>query len=69
MAFETPKIKYSGKIREIKTGPAEKEIAVGGETSYPLYIFEGSMPNIPRIAMEVLDSAPEKWPNAISQNK
>jgi acetyl-CoA decarbonylase/synthase complex subunit delta len=31
---------------------------------YPFHLFEGGMPNPPRIAMEVYDSAPDDWPEA-----
>ncbi|MFC1914416.1 acetyl-CoA decarbonylase/synthase complex subunit delta, partial [Chloroflexota bacterium] len=42
----------------------DKAITVGGESSYPFYLFEGEMPNLPRIAMEVYDMPPEEWPEA-----
>ena len=62
MAFEIPKTAYSGKIKEITLGKGDKAVTVGGETCYPFYLFEGEMPNLPRIAMEVFDCAPEEWP-------
>jgi len=64
MAFEIPKTTYSGKIKEIKLGKGDKAVIVGGESCYPFYLFEGDMPRLPRIAMEVYDSAPEEWPEA-----
>lgn len=64
MAFETPKTSYSGAIKELKLGKGDKAITVGGETAYPFYLFEGKMPNLPRIAMEVWDCPPEEWPEA-----
>jgi acetyl-CoA decarbonylase/synthase complex subunit delta len=64
MALEIPKTAYSGKIKEIKLGKGDKTVTVGGETSYPFYLFEGQMPNLPKIAMEVYDMAPEEWPAA-----
>jgi acetyl-CoA decarbonylase/synthase complex subunit delta len=64
MAFEIPKTAYSGKIREIKLGSGSKAVTVGGETSYPFYLFEGEMPHLPRIAMEVWDMPPEGWSEA-----
>ena len=64
MAFEIPKTAYSGKIKEIKLGKGDKAVTVGGETAYPFYLFEGEMPNLPRIAMEVYDMPPEEWPEA-----
>ncbi len=64
MAFEIPKTAYSGKIREIKLGKGDKTVTIGGETAYPFYLFEGEMPHLPKIAMEVYDSPPEEWPEA-----
>jgi acetyl-CoA decarbonylase/synthase complex subunit delta len=65
MAFEVPKTAYSGKIKEIKLGKGDKAVTIGGETAYPFYLFEGEMPNLPKIAMDVYDSPPEEWPEAI----
>jgi acetyl-CoA decarbonylase/synthase complex subunit delta len=61
MAFEIPKTAYSGRIRETKLGTGDKAVTVGGETSYPFYLFEGEMPHPPRIAMEVWDMNPTDW--------
>lgn len=64
MAFEIPKIQYTGKIKEITLGKGDKAVTVGGETSYPFHLFEGQMPHKPKIAMEVFDMAPEDWAEA-----
>jgi len=64
MAFEIPRTAYSGKIKEIKLGEGNKAITVGGETAYPFYLFEGEMPRLPRIAMEVYDCPPDEWAEA-----
>ncbi|MFC1984717.1 acetyl-CoA decarbonylase/synthase complex subunit delta [Chloroflexota bacterium] len=64
MTFEVHKTLYSGKIREIKLGKGDKSVTVGGETSYPLHLFEGEMPNPPKIAMEIWDCPPDEWPEA-----
>ena len=64
MVFEIPKTPYSGKIKEIVLGKGDKAVAVGGETAYPFYLFEGEMPHLPKIAMEVWDCSPEGWPEA-----
>lgn len=58
---ELPKIKYSGKIREIKIGKPGCEVVVGGETAYNFYSFEGKTPNVPKLALQVLDIEPEEW--------
>ncbi len=62
MAFEIPKQIYSGSIKTVTIGKGGKAITLGGETSYPFYVFEGVMPNAPKIAMEVWDMDPgEDW--------
>jgi acetyl-CoA decarbonylase/synthase complex subunit delta len=64
MAFEIPKIEYTGKIKKIVLGKGPKAVSVGEEESYPLHLFEGKMPNLPRIAIEVYDTPPEEWAEA-----
>jgi acetyl-CoA decarbonylase/synthase complex subunit delta len=62
LAFEIPKQKYSGSIKTVTIGKGDTAITLGGETSYPFYVFEGPMPNKPRIAMEIWDRDPgEDW--------
>ncbi len=51
MAFEIPKTAYTGKIKEVTLGKGGKAVKVGKESCYPFYLFEGEMPNTPRIAM------------------
>jgi len=64
MAFEIPKTQYTGKVKEIVLGSGDKAITVGGEPAYPFYLFEGEMPNLPKIAMEVWDTPPKEWAEA-----
>lgn len=66
MTIADTKITYSGKIKEIKLGKEGKEVVVGGETSYPFHLFEGTMPNAPKIALEVVDSEIPDCAQAIS---
>ena len=62
MAFEIPKQVYSGTIKPVTIGKGDKAITLGGEDSYPFYLFEGKMPNVPRVAMEVWDTDPgDDW--------
>ncbi len=61
MVVEIPKTLYNGKIKTLTLGKGPKAVTVGGENSYPFYLFEGEMPNPPRIAMEVWDCPPEDW--------
>lgn len=65
MGFEIYKESYSGGIKNITIGKGKSAVTVGGETCYPFYLFEGSMPNKPRIAMEIWDMEPEDWPESI----
>jgi acetyl-CoA decarbonylase/synthase complex subunit delta len=64
MAFEVQKKEYTGSIKEITLGSGDTAVKVGGESSYPFYLFEGDLPNKPKIAMEVYDCPPEEWPAA-----
>jgi len=65
LAFEIPKQPYSGKIGETTIGAGSGALKLGGEESYPFCLFEGEMPNPPKIAMEIWDYDPSKeWPAA-----
>ncbi|MCD4727150.1 MAG: acetyl-CoA decarbonylase/synthase complex subunit delta [Pirellulales bacterium] len=64
MGFDIFKESYTGGIKEISIGKGDHAVTVGGETCYPFYQFEGSMPNKPRIAMEVWDMEPDEWPES-----
>ena len=64
MPVEFPKQQYTGNIREINLGKGDKQLLVGGETAYPFYTFEGTMPHAPKIAIQVLDYAPDDWAEA-----
>jgi acetyl-CoA decarbonylase/synthase complex subunit delta len=63
LAFEIPEQPYSGKIGETTLGTGGAALNLGGEDSYPFHLFEGDMPNRPRIAMEIWDYDPsDEWP-------
>ena len=65
MAFEIPEQPYSGKIGETEIGAGSSAVKLGGEDSYPFHLFEGNMPNPPKIAMEIWDYDPsDEWPAA-----
>jgi acetyl-CoA decarbonylase/synthase complex subunit delta len=64
VTVDIPKVSYTGKIKEVAVGKGNKKITVGGETMYPFHLFEGQMPNPPRIAMEIYDAPPEDWAEA-----
>jgi len=65
LAFQIPKQPYSGRIGTTTIGSGDSSVTLGGGDSYPFYLFEGSMPNPPKIAMEIWDYDPSKdWPGA-----
>jgi acetyl-CoA decarbonylase/synthase complex subunit delta len=65
LAFEIPEQPYSGKIGETTVGAGSNAVKLGGEDSYPFHLFEGDMPNAPKIAMEIWDYDPsDEWPAA-----
>ena len=65
LAFEIPVQPYSGNIGETTIGAGSSAVKLGGEDAYSFHVFEGSMPNPPKIAMEVWDYDPsEEWPAA-----
>lgn len=65
MAFEIPEQPYSGKIGETTVGAGSSAVKLGGADSYPFHLFEGDMPNAPKIAMEIWDYDPsDEWPAA-----
>jgi len=65
LGFEIYKESYSGGIKNITLGKGKSAVTVGGETCYPFYLFEGGMPNKPKIAMEIWDMEPEDWPASV----
>ncbi|MBU0674729.1 MAG: acetyl-CoA decarbonylase/synthase complex subunit delta [Proteobacteria bacterium] len=62
------KTQYSGKIREVVLGNGEALVKTGGETTLPFQLYEGAMPNRPIIAMDILDVAPDEWPETLSRH-
>jgi len=59
---EIPIEKWTGKIREVKLGGGKrKEVIIGGENTLPFLSFEGSMPHLPKVAIEIQDKEPTGW--------
>ncbi|PLX50175.1 MAG: methylenetetrahydrofolate reductase [Desulfobulbaceae bacterium] len=59
---------YSGAIRETVLGNGDNTITVGGESTMAFQLFEGSMDNKPRIAMDILDVDPSDWPEGLRKH-
>lgn len=62
MPIELVKEKYAGPINTVEIGRPGKAVKIGGETALPFLFEEGDMPNPPVIAYEILDCAPDDWP-------
>jgi acetyl-CoA decarbonylase/synthase complex subunit delta len=67
MDYKAPVETYSGKVQEVVIGKGDKEIKIGGENVLPFHFFEGKIENMPRIAMEINDIAPDNWAQWISE--
>jgi len=67
MEYKAPIEAYKGVVREITIGRGEKTLKIGGENILPFHYFdEGTMPNPPRFALEVMDMEPgEKIPHLL----
>ena len=63
MEYKAPIEAYSGTVREVTIGKGEKAVKIGGENILPFHFFdEGSLPNPPIFALEILDVEPTDWP-------
>ena len=67
MALVIPKETYSGKIYNVQIGSGAKAVTIGGASALPFLGFEGTFPNRPAIAMEVMDIAPDDWPETLKK--
>ena len=61
MEYVIPKDTFNGRMNEVVLGTGNGALTIGGDASYPFHYFEGSLPNMPRIAMEVCDHDPSDW--------
>lgn len=59
---------YTGAIRQTLLGDEASGIKVGGATTLPFHLFEGTMGNSPKIAFDVLDVKPEEWPDSLARH-
>jgi acetyl-CoA decarbonylase/synthase complex subunit delta len=58
MDYKAPVETYTGKVAEVVIGKGNKAVKVGGESVLPLHTFEGTIPNMPKIALQTLDGPP-----------
>lgn len=67
MALVIPKESYSGKIYSVTLGSGAKALTIGGASALPYLTFEGAFPNKPAVALEVMDIAPDDWPETVKK--
>jgi acetyl-CoA decarbonylase/synthase complex subunit delta len=72
MAFEMPSETNAGSITEVTIGATPEHggsrshtVTIGGSTALPFHFFEGRHPHRPVVAMEVFDTVPTKYPDAL----
>lgn len=65
--------KWSGKVSEVMIGALKSEggsrrhtVTIGGEATLPALFKEGGLPHKPAVAFEIMDVAPEDWPQELS---
>ena len=62
MQYKAPVESYTGTVREITIGKGSKALKIGGENALPFHFFDqGSIPNAPKLALEVWDMEPHDW--------
>jgi acetyl-CoA decarbonylase/synthase complex subunit delta len=67
MALVIPKETYSGKIFNVQIGTGAKAVTIGGASALPFLGFEGTFPNRPAVALEIMDIAPDDWPESLKK--
>jgi len=67
MALTIPKESYSGKIFNVQLGSGTKAVTIGGASALPFLAFEGTFPNKPAVAFEIMDIAPSDWPDTLQK--
>ena len=59
MAFIPKTAPCSGRINAVTLGTGDNAIVIGGQNVLPLYTFDGTIENAPRIGIEISDAAAE----------
>lgn len=68
MAFTVPKEVYNGKINQIELTRGDNTCLIGGGEVLPFLSFEGKINKSIPVALEILDIAPEEWPEEIKKH-
>ena len=60
MPFKNVAQKFNASIVEVVIGTGGAAMALGGENVFPLYSFDGDIPNPPRVGIEFSDFGPDR---------
>lgn len=60
MPFKSVSQKFNASIGEVTIGTGDKAVTMGGENVLPLYCFDGSIKNPPRVGIEFSDLGPDR---------
>ena len=73
MSIPDAKEKWSGRVNTVTLGATSAEggtrgstVTVGGQSGIPFLSFDGEMPNLPVVALDVWDKQPSQWPQALA---
>jgi len=66
MAVTIAKERWTSKVAEVVLGVEPHTVKLGGETTLPFLHYEGTVPNRPSTALEVIDQVPEDWPEVLT---
>ena len=74
MAVPDAKEKWSGRVNTVTLGATRAEggtrgctVTIGGQSGIPFLGFDGEMPNLPAIALDVFDTQPTQWPAPLAE--
>jgi acetyl-CoA decarbonylase/synthase complex subunit delta len=59
MPFKNVPQKFNASVKEVVIGTGDKALALGGESVFPLYCFDGPIQNPPRVGIEFSDLGPD----------
>jgi acetyl-CoA decarbonylase/synthase complex subunit delta len=74
MAIPDVKQKWSGRVNPVTIGATSAEggtrgrtVTVGGASGIPFLSYDGELPHLPVVALDVLDKQPAEWPQPLAE--
>ena len=68
MPFTVPKEIYNGKINQLEVGQEQHKAILGGEEVLPFLSFEGKVPLLIPLALEIQDREPTDWAPSLTDS-